>query len=165
MVMAVVVPGLLNGRGDLAYDNVASISAVTLALFESGEAQSAGLKEGIVVAVDVHSPELLQTSTVELQALEAWRDVPDVDKGDVGELTAPAGGDADATAQGHEGVAQLLAAVEAFVGVAPYAVHGMVALRFSQHIFKCDLQMVIDVVGVAVHKIDFGRHCCRLRFL
>jgi len=113
--------------------------------------------------MDNHSPQLLQTSTVELQALEAWRDVPDVDKGDVGELTAPASGDADATAQGHQGVAQFLAAVEAFVRVAPHAVHGMVALGFSQHIFEGDLEMVVNVVWVAVHKVNFS-HCGRSDF-
>ena len=89
--------------------------------------------------MDVHSPQLLKTSTVELQAFEAWRDEPDVNEGDVGELAAPFSGDADSTAEGHHQVAEFLAAVEAFVGVAPHAVHGVVGFWLSQDIFERDL--------------------------
>lgn len=65
--------------------------------------------------MDAHSVEFLQTSTVELEDLEAWGDVPDVCEGNVGELAAPLSSNADTTAEGHDGVAQGLAAVEAFV--------------------------------------------------
>jgi len=106
--------------------------------------------------VDEHSPELLKTSTVELQTFEAWRDEPDVYEGDVGKLAAPFSGDADSTAEGHEQVAEFLAAVEAFVGVAPHAVHGVVGFWLSQDIFEGDLQMVVDVVWITVNKIDIS---------
>jgi len=106
--------------------------------------------------VDVHSPELLQTSTVELQTFEAWRDAPDVTEGDVGKLAAPHSGDTDAAAYCHENVTVFLAAVEAFVGVAPHAVRGVVGLGLSQHIFEGDLEMVVDVVGITVDKIDLS---------
>ena len=89
--------------------------------------------------MDAHAVELLQTAAVELQHLEAWGDEPDVGEGDVGELAAPLGGDTDAAAEGHDGVAQALAAVEALVGVGPDTVHGMSALRLGQDIFEAHL--------------------------
>jgi len=104
--------------------------------------------------MDAHSPELLQTSTVELEALEARSDEPDVGKGDVGELTAPLSGDADTAAEGHQGVAQLLAAVEAFVGVAPHAGWGVVGLRLGQDIFELDPEVVVDVVRITVDHVE-----------
>jgi len=105
--------------------------------------------------MDAHSVQLLATSAVELEDLEAWCDVPDVGEGNVGELTAPFCSNTDATAKGHDGVAKVLAAVEAFVGVAPHTVHGVGSFGLSQDIFKCDSEMVIDVVWVTVYKIDF----------
>jgi len=110
--------------------------------------------------VDAHSVQLLATSAVELEDLEAWCDVPDVDEGDMGELAAPFHGDADSTAEGHDGVAKVLAAVEASVGVLPHAVHGVGTLGFCQDIFKCDLQVVVDAVGITVDKIDFSHVGC-----
>ncbi|GFN93512.1 hypothetical protein PoB_002001800 [Plakobranchus ocellatus] len=103
------------------------------------EEHSTSLTAWIQAAMDAHAVEFLQTSTVELQNLEARRDVPYVSEGDVGELTAPLGGDADTTAQGHDGVAQALTAVEAFVRVGPDAVHGMGAFRLGQDIFETHL--------------------------
>ncbi|GFO29059.1 hypothetical protein PoB_005556400 [Plakobranchus ocellatus] len=103
------------------------------------EELAAGLTAWIQAAMDAHAVEFLQTSTVELQNLEARRDVPDVCEGDVGELTAPLGGDADTTTQGHDGVAQALTAVEAFVRVRPDAVHRVSAFRFSQDILETHL--------------------------
>jgi len=109
--------------------------------------------------VDAHAVQLLQTSAVELQDLEARRDVPDVDEADVSELTAPLGSDADAAEESVDHVAQVLPAVEALVGVGPHAVHGMHRLRFRQHIFESDLEMVVDVVGVTVRHVQIC-HCC-----
>jgi len=104
--------------------------------------------------VDAHSVELLAAAAVELEALEAGGDVPDVDEGDLGEVAAPAHGDADAAAGGHDGVAQVLAAGEAFVGVLPHAGHGVVALGLGEHILEGHLQVVVDVVWVTVIEID-----------
>jgi len=128
----------------------------SMTLLEGSEAKSTRLKERIVEAMDQQAPQPLQTSTVELQTLEARSDEPDVGKGDVGELTAPLSGDADTAAERHQEVAKLLAAGEAFVGVCPDAVHGMDAFRFSQDILELDLNMVIDVVWVTVHEVDFS---------
>jgi len=108
--------------------------------------------------VDAHPVQFLATSTVELEALEAGGDVPDVDEGDVGELAAPLSGDADAAAQGHDGVAQLLAAVEAGVGIAPHAVRGVDALGLREDVLEAHLKVVIDVVGVTVIQIQFSGH-------
>jgi len=137
---------------------MSSIGPGTLgsAFLEGTEAQTAGFEVWIIQAMDVHSPQLLKTSTVELQAFEAWRDEPDVNEGDVGELAAPFSGDADSTAEGHHQVAEFLAAVEAFVGVAPHAVHGVVGFWLSQDIFEGDLKMVIDVVWITVCEVDFS---------
>jgi len=108
--------------------------------------------------MDAETVQFLETSAVEFQALEAWGDEPDVNEGDIGELTSPLSGDADSTAEGHEEIAHFLAAVEAFVGVVPDALHGVVALRFGEDIFELDLQVVVDVVGITVNKINLG-HC------
>jgi len=125
-----------------------------LTLFKCTEAQCNRLADWIQAAVNAHTVHLLQTSAVELTGLEAWSDEPDVDECDVGELTTPFHGDADTAAGGHDGVAERLAAGEAFVGVLPHASHGVVALGLGEDILEGDLEMVIDVVGVAVIKID-----------
>jgi len=106
--------------------------------------------------MDDHAVQLLETSAVELQHLEAGSDVPDMDEGDVRELTAPLGGDADTAQEGHDHVAEALAAVEALVGVAPHAVDGMDALGLSDDILEGHLDVVIDVVGVAVDHVEFS---------
>merc|ERR1712154_268726 len=124
-------------------------------LLEGGEAQTDRLADGVQAAVDAHPVQLLAASAVPMQALEAGGDVPDVDEGDVGEVAAPLHGDADAAAEGHDGVAQVLAAGEALVRVLPHAVHGMVAFRLGEDILEHHLKMVIDVVGVTVHQINF----------
>jgi len=121
------------------------------------EEQTAGLAAGVDAAVDAHPVQLLQASTVDLAHLEARRDVPDVDEGDLPELAAPLHGDADAVEEGEDHVGQVLAAVEAFVAAAPHAVHGVGALRLGEDVLEGDLEMVIDVVGVTVHHIEL-RH-------
>jgi len=101
--------------------------------------------------VDTQPVDLLETSTVELQRLEARSDAPDVCEGDRRELTTPLSGDADAAAEGHDEVAELLPAVEAFVGVLPHAVDGVGAFRFCQDIFEGDPDVFIDAVWVTVN--------------
>jgi len=86
-------------------------------LLEIDEEVTAGFTERIKAAVDAHAVQFLATSAVELENLEAWCDVPDVCEGDVGELASPLGSDADAAAEGHDHVAEVLIAVEAFVPV------------------------------------------------
>jgi len=100
------------------------------------EENTASLADGVHAAVDAHSVQLLETSTVELQHLEARSDVPDVAEGDVGELTAPLGSDADSTEEGHQHVAEVLAAVEAFVRVAPHAVHRVEVLGLGEDVLE-----------------------------
>jgi len=123
--------------------------------FESMEAATYGLTTWIKSAVDTHAVQLLATSAVEFQTLEAWCDVPDVNKGNVGELTTPVTSDADTAAKGHEHVAEVLAAVETFVGVTPDTVHGVSPFGLCQDIFEGDSQMVVDVVWITVDKINF----------
>jgi len=105
-------------------------------LLESLEENTTGLADGIHTTVDAHAVQLLETSAVELQDLEAGSDVPDVTEGDVGELTAPLGGDADTAEEGHQHVAEVLAAVEALVGVAPHAVHGVDSFRLGEDVLE-----------------------------
>ena len=104
------------------------------------EEQTTSFAEGIQAAVDAHSVHLLAASAVDLQDLEARSDVPDVDEGDLCELHSPLHGDADAAEESVDHVAQVLAAVEAPVGVGPHAVQGADSFRFRQHIFKGNLQ-------------------------
>ena len=104
------------------------------------EEQTAGFTKRIQAAVDAHSVQLLAASAVDLQDLEARSDVPDMGEGDVTELAAPLHGDADAAEESVDHVTQVLAAVEAFVGVGPHAVHGVDSFRLSQHIFEGDLE-------------------------
>jgi len=100
--------------------------------------------------------QLLQTAAVDLQDLEAGSDVPDMDEGDFSELHAPLHGDTDSVQQSVDHVAEVLAAVEAAVGVGPHAVHGADALRLREDVLEANLKVVIDVVGVTVDKIDFS---------
>jgi len=106
--------------------------------------------------MDAHTVEPLATSTVELKDLEAWCNKPDMNKGNVSKLTSPFTGKADTTTQGQDHVTKILAAVEAFVGVAPYTVHGVNTLRLSEDILECDLKMVIDAVRITVDKIKIS---------
>ena len=107
---------------------------------ERGEKQTAGFTDRITAAVDAHSVDLLAASAVDLQDLEARSDVPDVVEGDLCELHSPLHGDADAAEESVDRVAQVLAAVEARVGVGPHAVHGVEPFRLCQHIFESDLE-------------------------
>jgi len=127
-----------------------------LAFLEGAAAKSEGFHPWIHAAVDAHSVQFLATSAVELEDLEAWGDKPDVPESDVGELTAPLSGDADTAAEGHEHVADIFPAVEAFVGELPHAVHGVGSLGLGEEILESDLKMVIDAVRITVHKIDVG---------
>jgi len=120
------------------------------------EQHTAALTEWIQAAVDAHAVQLLETSAVELEDLEAGSDVPDVTEGYLGELAAPLSRNADSTAEGHQHVAAVFAAVEAFVGVGPHAVHGVGSLGLSEDILESDLQVVIDVVGITVDKVDLS---------
>jgi len=108
--------------------------------------------------VYAHAVQLLKTSTVELQHLEAWGHVPDVNEGNLGKFAAPLSSDADAAAEGGDEVAEVLPAVEAFVGVAPHAIDGVGTFGLGKDVFESDLQMVVDVVRVTVDKINFS-HC------
>ena len=109
-------------------------------LFECGEKKTTGLAARVKAAVHAEPVQLLQTSAVDLQHLEAGRDVPDVDEGDLTELAAPLHGDADAIEEGHEPVSEVLAAVEAFVGQAPHAVHRVGALGLGEDVFETNLE-------------------------
>ena len=83
--------------------------------------------------------QFLATATVDLKAFEAWADKPDVCEGDVGKLTAPFHGDADTTAEGHDGVAKLLPALETFVGVFPDTVHRPDLFWLTEDVLKANL--------------------------
>ena len=108
-------------------------------LLEGTEEQTAGLAERVQAAVDAHPVALLATSAVKLQHLEAGRDVPDVDEGDLAELAAPLHGDADAVEEGEDCVGKVPAAVEATVGALPHAVHGVRSLGLREYILEGDL--------------------------
>ena len=110
-----------------------------VSFLERVEEQTAGFTDRITAAVDAHSVDLLAASAVDLQDLEARSDVPDVVEGDLCELHSPLHGDADAAEESVDHIAQVLAAVEALVGVGPHAVHGVSALWFRQNIFEIDL--------------------------
>jgi len=137
--------------------NIFLPSRLLLGLFLEGvEEQTARLAAGVEAAVDAHPVQLLAAAAVDLHHLEARRDVPDVDEGDLAELAAPLHGDADAVEEGEQHVGEVLAAVEAPVGVLPHAVHGVGTLGLGQHIFEGDLDMVVDVVGVTVDQVELG---------
>jgi len=118
------------------------------------EEQTAGLAAGVQAAVHAQPVQLLQASAVDLQHLEERRDVPDVDEGHAAQLGAPLHGDADAIEEGEQPVGVLLAEVEAHVGALPHAVHGVRALGLGEHILPGDLEVIVDVVGVAVDEIE-----------
>ena len=72
--------------------------------------------ERVHAARDALGPQALQAPTIDLQHLEAGREVPDVGERDGGELAAPSGGDEAAAQKGGELVAQALPARETRVG-------------------------------------------------
>jgi len=121
------------------------------------EEQTAGLAAGVQAAVHAEPVQLLAAHAVDLQHLEERRDVPDVDEGDVAELPAPLHGDAYAVEEGEQPVGQVLAAVEAFIGQTPHASNRVRALGLSDYVLKRHLEVVVDVVGVAVDHVEF-RH-------
>jgi len=123
---------------------------------ESTETQTTGFADGVEAAVHAETIQLLAAAAVDLQNLEAWRDVPDVDEGDVAELATPLHGDADAIEEGEDHVGEVLAAVEAFVGQAPHAVHRVGTLGLGEDIFERDLDVIVDAVGIAVDKVNFS---------
>ena len=126
------------------------------------EEQTAGFTDWIQAAVDAHSVHLLATAAVDLQDLEARSDVPDVDEGDLCELHSPLHGDADAAEESVDHVAQVLAAVEALVGVGPHAVHGMSSFWFRQHIFESDLKYTKGCMCFEQGFDDYSEgKCCR----
>jgi len=144
-----------SGIREYGHDKVCALSRPLLFL-EGVEEQTAGLAAGVQAAVHTQAVQLLQTSAVDLQHLEERRDVPDVDEGHLAQLGAPLHGDADAIEEREEPVGVLLAQVEAHVGALPHAVNGVRALGLSKHIFERDLEVVVDVVGIAVDEIELG---------
>ena len=114
----------------------------SLSFLEGKEEQTARLAARIQTAVDTHPVHLLQTATLDLHGLEARGDVPHVAEGDAGELASPLHGQADAAAERVDGVAQVLPAVEAAVGVGPHAVHGVGGLGFGQDILEGHLKEI-----------------------
>jgi len=101
--------------------------------------------------VDTQAPELLVDSTFQVQDLEEWCDVPDVGKGNEGELTAPVDSDADATQGGHDDVADVLPEFEAFVAEFPHTVNASDPLRLSKDLLKgYRSQMSIQGIGIPV---------------
>jgi len=123
---------------------------------EGVEEQTAGLAAGIHTAVHAQAVQLLAAAAVDLQNFVQWSDVPDVDEGHLTQLGAPLHGDADAIEEREEPVGELLAQVEAHVGALPHAVHGVRTLGLGEHILERDLDVVVDVVGIAVDEIELG---------
>jgi len=115
-----------------------------------------GFTQRLQAALDACAVELLETSAVDHESSHAWGHVPDVLEGDHGELAAPAGSNGDAAEEGHQLVAAALAAVEAHVGVLPYAVDGVGALGLTEDIVEFDLDVIVQVVGVSVDEVEVG---------
>jgi len=144
--------------------NIFLLSRPLLGLFLEGvEEQTARLAAGVEAAVHAHSVQLLAAAAVDLDHLEARRDVPDVNEGNVAELAAPLHGDADAVEEGEDHVGEVFTAVEAFVGQAPHAVHRVGTLGLGEDILERDLDVIVDTVGIAVDKVNFSS--CRIRHL
>jgi len=120
------------------------------------EEQTTRLAAGVEAAVHAQAVQLLQTSAVDLQHLEERRDVPDVDEGHLAQLGAPLHGDADTVEEREQPVDILLAQVEAHVGALPHAVQGVRAFGLSEDILERDLEVVVDVVGIAVDHVELG---------
>jgi len=88
---------------------------------------------------------------VEIADLQARGNVPNVQKGNIGELTSPASGNADSTEECAELVAESHPAVEACVGKFPDTVHTVCSFRLSEDILECDLEMVVKTIGISVN--------------
>jgi len=125
------------------------------------EAETASLAAGVEAAVHAQPVQLLQAAAVDLQHLEERGDVPDVEEGNLAELSAPLHGDADGVEEGENHVVEVLAAVEACEGAFPHAGDGVGTLGLGEDILEGDLQMVVDVVWVTVDHVELSaRDCC-----
>ena len=80
--------------------------------------------------------ELLTSSAFDAEDPEHRSDLPDMPKGEVGELTSPVHSQGDSAENGHDVVAQPFPAVEAAVSTFPHTVDGPDSFRLRQHIFK-----------------------------
>lgn len=92
--------------------------------------------------MDTESVKFLHEPTIQLQDLEARSYVPDVNEGDVGELTAPLRGQADSAACRHDDVTDRFPQRETFVGELPHAVQTSDSLGLGQNILICYLQQI-----------------------
>jgi len=111
--------------------------------------------DGFDAAANAGRVDPLADSTVELAHLEAGGDVPDVVECDLGELAAPLGSDADTAAEGGDLVAETEPEVEAGVREFPHAVDGAGTLGLTKNLLELDLQVIVEIVGISVDKIDF----------
>lgn len=99
------------------------ISARHLCDSNVAEEVTEGLAHRLQVTLDAGAVELLEAATVDHVLSHGRSDTPDMAESDAGEFTSPAEGYGDATDQGEELVAAVLAAVEAGIGDPPNTVY------------------------------------------
>lgn len=97
--------------------------------------------------MDTESVKFLHEPTIQLQDLEERSYVPDVNEGDVGELTTPFRSQADSAARRHDDVTDRFPQRKTFVGELPHAVQTSNTLGFGQNILKCYLQQIMTLRG------------------
>lgn len=121
--------------------------------------QSEGFTHRIEAAMDTESVQFLHEPTIQLQDLEARSYVPDVDEGDIGELTTPFRSQADSAACRHDDVTNRFPQRETFVGELPHTVQTSDSLGFGQNILKCYLQQIMTLrVKFRIFIIILAKH-------
>ena len=116
---------------------------MVLLLPESVEEVTTGATARVTDGVNYDAIALLPGVAVDGHGIESGCDVPDVAKGDAGEVAAPAHGYRDATKGRQDDVTERFPQVEAFVGVLPDTVDTVRVVGFT----KCFLKRNLHATG------------------
>lgn len=132
------------------------VSTVVHLLLERVEDFAAGYAAWVAASFDEEGVDLLDQGHVHLDGTDQRGPVPDVVEGYLGEVAAPVDGDADSEQCAGNDVAEGLPEVEALVRALPHAVDTVGVVGFTQDFLEGHLQMVIEVVWIAVAQIGLG---------
>ena len=114
--------------------------SLTLADLDPAETETQSLTHGTQVAVNTHAVALPEEETVDIAALQAGSETPDMTEGNHSVAASPPCGDTESAAECGELVAQSFPEVEASVGEFPDAINGFDAVRFTQDVLKLALK-------------------------
>ena len=136
-----------------SHEEVQSVRYLLLLHSNFAEAQSTGFTNRSQTAGNGNVKELLVCTTLDLELLEIWCDIPDVFEGQASKIKAPAPSHWTGAEDTEKLVAAVLAAIEAVVTALPTAIDRVGSLRltedvFEHHLLTQNLFMVSMISGV-----------------